>query len=111
MSLSRGLMILCMPLPLSPAFADDGRFDLSAVRDIRVVGAPGSVMVTTRMDAPLAGTITQRRQGWVGRSLSFWSHDDCGAKNGVRLDGDTLVVTIASGTLSSCHHAVTANMR
>lgn len=111
MPLTQTLMALCMILPLSPVFAAEGSLDLSAVKSIRVIGEPGSVVLTTRPDAPFVGTISQRRQGWIGQFLSLWSYGECSTTSGMRLEGDTLTVTVASSNLSSCHVVVTANVR
>jgi hypothetical protein len=111
MSLVRILMVLCMILPTSSAFAADESLGLSAVKSIRIIGEPGSVVLTTRADAPFVGTITHRRQGWIGQLLSLWSYGECATTSSMRLEGDTLIVTVASSNLSSCHVVVTANVR
>lgn len=115
MSLTRLLMVLCMILSPSPVFATggsaNGKLDLSAVKNVRVIGEPGSVVLTTRTDIPFVGAINQRHQGWIGQLLSLWSYGECTTTSSMRLEGDTLIVTVASSNLSSCHVVVTVNVR
>ncbi|WP_180903492.1 hypothetical protein [Martelella soudanensis] len=102
---------LLMTLPFASAQAASDHLDLTGVTHIRILGQPGSVVLTTGPAEAYSGAISHKRSGWIGQLSSIWSYGECTTKSTLKVESDTLTVDIASSELSNCHATFTANVK
>lgn len=89
--------------------------DLAHVSRVDITGA-ASVIAITAGDAPsYSARISGRRSGWASLWHSSWYSSDCPPAGQMRIDGDTLRVTVPPVRdyfdLSDCQIEVSANLR
>lgn len=88
--------------------------DLTNVSKIRVNGTAGIIRISAGAEGPLVAQLKGERRGWGALWNSSWFSDACPANGSMRVDGNTLNVTLGAGPRlydwSNCTLTLTANL-
>lgn len=88
--------------------------DLSSVSNIRVSGTASQILISAGDEGALTGQLTGESRGWGALWKSSWFSDACPARGSMRVEGNTLTVTIYRRgwgfDWSDCVTTLTANV-